>query len=111
MQNLALTVKAQATATDSIKVDENSGIEENVDSVTQISQAATQNELEERIKELEKKVNEAETLDSVKPDRLQKKLNAWVDQIEKQVKDMEKKLTKKIHTIETMTNSNLCAEQ
>ena len=24
---------------------------------------------------------------------------------------MEKKLTKKIHTIETMTNSNLCAEQ
>ena len=83
MQNLALTVKAQTAAADNIKIDENSGIEENVDSVTQISQAATLNELEERVKELEKKVNDAETLDSVKPDRLQKKLNAWVDQIEK----------------------------
>ena len=83
MQNLALTVKAQTAAADKIKIDENSGIEENVDSVTQISQTATLNELEERVKELEKKVNDAETLDSVKPDRLQKKLNAWVDQIEK----------------------------
>lgn len=33
---------------------------------------------------------------SQQPERLQAKLNSWVDQVEKQVSQMEKKLTRKL---------------
>ena len=36
----------------------------------------------------------------MKPEKLQAKLNSWVGQVEKQVKQMEKKLTRKIKMLE-----------
>ena len=73
---------------------------------------ATDFMIEERIKVLEQKLqkfNESETLESnstnqVKPEQLQTKLNKWVDQIEKQVKQMERKLTRKIKLLEESQN-------
>ena len=60
--------------------------------------------IEERIRALEGKLSESATIESsqvMQAEKLQSKLNAWVDTIEKQVKHMEQKLTKKITRIET----------
>ena len=54
--------------------------------------------MEEKIQHSETQNSEAQA--ALKPDQLQEKLNEWVDQIEKQVKQMERKLTRKIKLIE-----------
>ena len=41
------------------------------------------NQLEERIASLEQKLQDTSTIDSVRPEKLQTKLNTWVDTVEK----------------------------
>lgn len=59
--------------------------------------------IEERIAILEQKLEESGTIESsqiFKADKLQTKLNSWVDTVEKQVKQIEKKLSRKIKILE-----------
>ena len=65
--------------------------------------------IQDRLVEVELKAKEAavsEKADSMHPDRLQAKLNSWVEKLETQVKQMEKKLSRKVKSLET-TQSNL----
>ena len=72
--------------------------------------------LELKITELEDKIkaNEKSDLESLKAnlrqDKLQAKLNQWVETIEDQVKTMEKKLSKKLKSIEGRLQVNKMAK-